>query len=42
MAANAELKAKLLELLESDTEFRYAVAAELGLLEIPERLERHE
>ncbi len=41
-AANAELKAKLLELLESDLEFRYAVAAKIGLLEILERLDRLE
>ncbi len=40
--SNAELKAKLLELLESDAEFRYAVAAKIGLLEILERLDRHE
>ncbi len=39
---NAELKQKLLELLRSDLEFRRAVAAELGLLEILERLDRHE
>ncbi len=41
-AGDTELKAKLLELLRSDWEFRRAVAAELGLLEILERLDRLE
>ncbi len=32
VAADAELEARLLELLESNAEFRYAVAAKIGLL----------
>ncbi|ADM28233.1 conserved hypothetical protein [Ignisphaera aggregans DSM 17230] len=38
----AELRARLLKLLEEDTEFRYAVAGLIGLGEILRRLERHE
>jgi len=38
----AELKARLLKLLEEDTEFRYAVAGLIGLNEILRRLDRHE
>jgi len=34
-----ELKAKLLDLLESDIEFRYAVAGKLGILELLKRLD---
>ncbi len=37
-----ELKAKILELLEKDEEFRYAVAGKIGLLEILKRLDRIE
>ncbi len=40
--ADAELEVKLLELLRTDLEFRTVVTAELGLLEILERLDRHE
>jgi len=38
----AELKARLLKLLEEDTEFRYAVAGLIGLGEILKRIDRHE
>jgi len=38
----AELKARLLKLLEEDAEFRYAVAGLIGLSEILKRLDRHE
>jgi len=38
----ADLKAKALELLREDAEFRYAVAGMLGLDEILRRLERHD
>ncbi|ADM28674.1 conserved hypothetical protein [Ignisphaera aggregans DSM 17230] len=38
----AELRARLLKLLEEDTEFRYAVAGLIGLGEILRRLDRHE
>jgi len=38
----AELKARLLKLLEEDAEFRYAVAGLIGLGEILKRLDRHE
>ena len=37
-----ELKAKVLELLREDAEFRYAVAGMLGLDEILRRLEKHD
>ena len=37
-----ELKAKVLELLREDVEFRYAVAGMLGLDEILRRLEKHD
>ncbi|MEM2828048.1 MAG: hypothetical protein QXH61_05595 [Candidatus Nezhaarchaeales archaeon] len=37
-----ELKSKLLELLEVDVEFRYAVAGRLGILEVLKRLDRIE
>jgi len=38
----ADLKAKALELLREDAEFRYAVAGMLGLDEILRRLEKHD
>jgi len=38
----AELKEKILKLLEEDREFRYAVAGLIGLGEILRRLDRHE
>jgi len=38
----AELKSKMLKLLEEDVEFRYAVAGLIGLEEILKRLDRHE
>ncbi|WP_440059595.1 hypothetical protein ACSU1N_00075 [Thermogladius sp. 4427co] len=38
----AVLKKEFLELLESDKEFRYAVAGYLGLSEILKRLEEHD
>ena len=38
----ADLKAKVLELLREDVEFRYAVAGMLGLDEILRRLEKHD
>lgn len=38
----AELKAKILQLLREDEEFRYAVAGLLGFEEILRRLDRHE
>jgi len=38
----AELKTRLLKLLEEDTEFRYAVVGLIGLGEILRRLDRHE
>jgi len=38
----ADLKAKALELLREDAEFRYAVAGMLGLNEILRRLEKHD
>jgi len=38
----AELKARLLKLLEEDKEFRYAVAGLIGLGEVLKRLDRHE
>jgi len=38
----AELKEKILRLLEEDKEFRYAVAGLIGLSEILRRLDRHE
>ncbi|ADM28127.1 conserved hypothetical protein [Ignisphaera aggregans DSM 17230] len=38
----AELRARLLKLLEEDIEFRYAVAGLIGLGEILKRLDRHE
>ncbi len=41
-ANTSELKAKILELLERDEEFRYAIAGKLGLLEILKRLDRIE
>ncbi|MHC1628191.1 MAG: hypothetical protein ACXQTI_05120 [Candidatus Nezhaarchaeales archaeon] len=37
-----ELKAKMLELIETDTEFRYAIAGKLGMLEILKRLDKIE
>jgi len=40
--SGSELKAKMLELLEKDEEFRYAVAGKLGILEILKRLDRIE
>jgi len=42
MISNSELKAKMLELLEKDEEFRYAIAGKLGLLEILKRMDRIE
>ncbi|MHA1710428.1 MAG: hypothetical protein ACTSXJ_11490 [Candidatus Baldrarchaeia archaeon] len=39
MASTEELKSAFLELLEKDKEFRYAVAARIGLLEILKRLD---
>jgi len=38
----AELKSKILKLLEEDVEFRYAVAGLIGLDEVLKRLDRHE
>jgi len=38
----AELKEKILKLLEEDREFRYAVAGLIGLGEVLRRLDRHE
>ena len=38
----ADLKAKILELLREDVEFRYAVAGMLGLDEILRRFEKHD
>jgi len=40
--AESELKSRILELLKSDVEFRYAVAGLIGLEEILRRLDRHE
>mgnify|MGYP001772783493 CR=1 FL=1 len=40
--ASGSLKARLLDLLDKDKEFRYAVAGKLGLSEILERLDRNE
>ena len=40
--ADSSLKARLLDLLDRDKEFRYAVAGKLGLSEVLERLDRHE
>ncbi|MGC8556392.1 MAG: hypothetical protein ACP5NG_05265 [Conexivisphaera sp.] len=40
--AGSSLRAQLLDLLDRDKEFRYAVAGKLGLSEILERLDRHE
>jgi len=42
VASRAELKRELLELLEVDEEFRYAVAGKLGLLELLRRLDKLE
>jgi len=42
VAEFAELKEKILKLLEEDREFRYAVAGLIGLGEILRRLDRHE
>ena len=39
---SAELKRRLLELLDKDEEFRYAVAGRLGLSEILKRLDKLE
>ena len=36
----ASLREKILKLLDTDTEFRYAIAGRLGVLEILERLEK--
>jgi hypothetical protein len=38
----SELKEKFLELLDKDKEFRYAVAAYLGLADILRRLDKFE
>jgi len=38
----AELKERILKLLEEDREFRYAVAGLIGLREVLERLDKHE
>ncbi|MGB9734558.1 MAG: PD-(D/E)XK nuclease family protein [Conexivisphaera sp.] len=40
--AGSSLRAQLLDLLDRDKEFRYAVAGKLGLSEILERLDRNE
>jgi len=40
--AESELKARILELLKKDVEFRYAVAGLIGLEEVLRRLDRHE
>jgi len=42
IAEFAELKEKILKLLEEDKEFRYAVAGLIGLDEVLKRLDRHE
>jgi len=38
----AELKERILRLLEKDREFRYSVAGLIGLDEVLKRLDRHE
>jgi len=38
----AELKERILKLLEEDREFRFAEAGLIGLREILERLDKHE
>ncbi|MGC8555548.1 MAG: hypothetical protein ACP5NG_00810, partial [Conexivisphaera sp.] len=40
--ATSSLRGQLLDLLDKDREFRYAVAGKLGLSEILERLDRNE
>jgi len=42
LTALRELKARVLELLKEDEEFRYAVAGLIGLEEVLKRLDRHE
>ena len=40
--STSRLKKEILELLEKDVEFRYAVAGYLGLLELLKRMDKHE
>jgi len=40
--STSRLKKEILELLEKDVEFRYAVAGYLGILEVLKRLDKHE